>query len=82
MTTRISLEAGLGANKQKEIDDLEKELAGLESDEDEGGDAGGADDDDDDIIPVQKHSIPNTTQEKKPVGTSSQSNKFFQKGFL
>jgi len=64
--------------KNKEIEDLEKELAGLESDEDDGGDAGRGDDDDDDVIPsVNKHSLPNTTQEKKPAGGSGPSNSFF-----
>jgi hypothetical protein len=67
------LQAGLGAMKNKEIEDLEKELAGLESDGDDGGDIGGGDDDDDDIIPsVNKHSLPNVTQEKKPAGSSGQ----------
>ncbi len=73
--TKLILEAGLGAMKGKEIEDLERELAGLESDGDDGGDVGGADDDDDDIIPsVNKHSLPNITQEKKPSGGSAQSN--------
>jgi len=69
------LQAGLGAAaKNKEIEDLEKELAGLDSDGDDGGDAGGADDDDDAdfVSPANKHSLPNTTQEKKPIGTSGQ----------